>query len=142
TMLEVDMAFVAEYRAEHPETLTTLSVWIDGELRPNFEYAAAGTPCETIVGQMFRAYPAGLRDSFPDDADFAAMGVESYAGYPLADAGGAPLGVVAVVSRSPLGGVDRIESILQILAVRAAAEIPRARAELTARMAQATTPAH
>jgi len=77
TMLDVDMAFVAEYRAERPDTLETLAVWCDGELRPDFEYPSVGTPCETIVGPMFRAYPQGLREAFPTDADFVSMGVST-----------------------------------------------------------------
>src|SRR5690606_13331756 len=97
-----------------------------------------GRPCETIVGQMFRAYPVSLREAFPEDADFAEMGMESYAGSPLVDAGGAPLGLVAVVSRLPLAGIDRIESILQIFAVRAAAEISRTRAERSLRVSEAS----
>jgi PAS domain S-box-containing protein len=66
----------------------------------------------------------------------SSLGIEGYAGYPLNDLGGATLGLVAISSRMPLGRVDRIESVMQIFAVRAAAEIERLRADETLRMSE------
>ena len=51
--------------------------------------------------------------------------ISGYAGYPLVALDGTPLGLIAVVSRQPLAQLERIESMLQIFAVRAAAEIER-----------------
>ena len=65
---------------------------------------------------------------FPDDRDAEALGLESYAGFPLTDRHGQPLGTVGVASRKPLNHLERIESMLQIFAVRAAAELEQLRA--------------
>ena len=60
--------------------------------------------------------------------DVRLFGAESYAGLPLNDAQGQPLGTIGIVSRQPLVNVERIESMLRIFAGRAAAEIEQLRA--------------
>ncbi len=95
------------------------------EIRENFDYALAGTPCETVVGHEFRIYPSALRERFSGDPEFRELGFESYAGFPLTDSSGAPIGLISVISRKPMVNAEFIESILKIFAVRAAA---RARA--------------
>ncbi|MES1264450.1 MAG: PAS domain S-box protein, partial [Variovorax sp.] len=47
------------------------------------------------------------------------------AGYPLLALDGKPLGIISVISRKPLAQADRVESMLKIFAVRAAAEVER-----------------
>ena len=74
-----------------------------------------------MIGQQFRIYPQGLPQAFPLDADFARLGMESYAGYPLADTRGEPLGLIAAVSRRPIADPGFVESVMKIFAVRAAA---------------------
>ncbi len=56
---------------------------------------------------------------------FVRMGAESYAGHPLVALDGSPLGLVSVISRRPLTQLDRVEAMLKIFAVRAAAEVER-----------------
>jgi PAS domain S-box-containing protein len=113
-------------------------VWLDGEVRERFDYSIVGTPCETVVGRQFRLYPDRLGERFPLDADFAKLALQGYAGYPLNDARGAPLGLIAVVSRRPLPPGGPIESIVKIFAVRASAELERQRAEQALRESEAS----
>ncbi|HEV7799859.1 MAG TPA: ATP-binding protein, partial [Burkholderiales bacterium] len=96
----------------------------------------AGTPCSLVLGQSFRIYPSGLREAFPEDLDFAKLGLDSYAGFPLSDGSGKPIGLIAAVSRKPMLNAEFIESILKIFAVRAAAELERQRAEETLRRSE------
>ena len=58
-------------------------VYLDGEIRENFDYPKTGTPCSTVFAQSFRIYPSGVAKSFPEDDDLVKMGFESYAGFPL-----------------------------------------------------------
>jgi PAS domain S-box-containing protein len=129
TILKADIAFIALPEADEPCRLRMLAFFMDGTIRENFSYAARGTPCETVIGQQFRIYPSALSVLFPGDRDFADIGAESYAGFPLRDGRGMPLGLISVVARRPMVRADRVESILQIFAVRAAAEIERTRGE-------------
>ncbi len=114
-----------------------LAFHIDGQVRENFNYPMAGTPCETVVGHEFRLYPSKLRQLFPLDADFQKMGLESYAGHPLADAAGRPLGLIAVVARKPFQDPALVEATLRIFAVRVNAELERAAAAAALRASEA-----
>jgi PAS domain S-box-containing protein len=123
--LHVEQAFIARQDPADPAHLSMLARYQDGQVMHDFRYPVAGTPCETVLGQRFRAFPEHLQQHFPDDADVRAQGVESYAGFPLMASDGQPLGILAVTSRRPLAQLERVEAMLKIVAVRAAAEIER-----------------
>ncbi|MFO1206949.1 MAG: response regulator [Burkholderiales bacterium] len=129
TILKADVASIAVFADDSGERLRTVALFRDGRILPNVDYQMAGTPCADVVGREFRYYPAQARSRFPADSMMAGLGVESYAGYPLNDAAGTPLGNVAVMSRSPLASGELTESMLKIFALRAAAEIERGRAD-------------
>jgi PAS domain S-box-containing protein len=125
SLTHVEIAFVARHQRDDPDNLAVLAMIEDGQLVRPERYAVQGTPCSTVLGQQFRAYPRDLTQRFPDDIDARRQCLQSYAGYPLSTIDGAPLGIVAVASRRPMTQVERIESTLKIFAVRAAAEIER-----------------
>ena len=128
TILHVEVAFIARYEPAQPDSLRMLAMYYDGQILQDIRYSLAGTPCETVLGQRFRAYPSGLQAVFPEDQDARQQCTESYAGHPLVALDGSPLGIVSVASRRPLTQLDRVEAMLKIFAVRAAAEIERLRA--------------
>ena len=138
TTLKLDCAFIAVPSEEDSRTMHVLAFFLDGKIRENFEYPIAGTPCETVVGHAFRVYPSGLRAAFPVDLDFARLGFESYAGFPLSGSDGKPLGLISAVSRKPMSETEFIESILKIFSVRAAAELERLHAEQALRASEAS----
>ncbi len=137
TILEADAAFIA---APHDSdtAMRTQAMYLDGETRECFDYPKAGTPCERVLGQSFQIYASGVRETFPEDRDFAELGLESYAGFPLSDSSGKPIGLIAVASRRPMVNAEFVESILKIFAVRAAAELERQRADEVLRLSEAS----
>ena len=136
TILGVEFALVAALRPEDPDTLYMLAWYVDGEVRECFPYPLAGTACETVLGQGFKIYPDNVTELFPSDGDFRDFGIDSYAGYPLEDASGKPLGVISVLSRRPLQRRSFIESVMKIFAVRASAELERMQAEAALRASE------
>lgn len=132
TTLAADWVFIAT-RSSRPDYMHVLALWADGDIAENFDYALAGTPCETVVGQTFRFYPERLGEQFAGDEAFRRLGMDSYAGLPLDDAQGERLGLIAAVSRRPLGDPGVVESVLKIFAVRVVAEFERERMEQTLR---------
>jgi PAS domain S-box-containing protein len=136
-ILDCDVTFIATFGPDR-QTMRTLALWVDGALRENIDYDLEGTPCRLVVGREFQFYPERLTELFPADNMFAQMGVRAYAAFPLNDSAGQPLGLVAVVSRRPLGSRAFIESVLKIFAARAAAEIERQRADEARRRSEAS----
>jgi PAS domain S-box-containing protein len=138
TILGVDGAFIATIDPVQPGQLAMLAFHLDGATRENFSYPKVGTPCETVIGHGYRFYPERLRELFPSDLDFGKLGVESYAGHPLDDSAGRPLGLIAVISRHPLEHPTFVESVMRIFAVRVTSELERLAAAESARASQAS----
>jgi PAS domain S-box-containing protein len=137
-ILRVEMAFISRYESGEPQALRMLAMQSDQQMVQDVSYPIQGTPCEAVLGQRFRVYPDRLPELFPEDVDLHSQGIVSYAGCPLVGQDGTALGTVAIASRSPLLHVERIESVLQIFAVRAAAEIERMRATEALRRSEAS----
>jgi len=138
TSLGVDGAFIATLDEQQPGQMQVRAFHLDGATRENFSYEVRGTPCEKVVGHGFRHYPARLTDLFPGDSDFRDLGFDSYAGYPLADAAGRPVGLIAVVSRHPLEQPTFVESVMRIFAARVNTELARVAASEALRASQAS----
>jgi len=132
--LAVDLAFIALPTGADGRRLRMLAFCLDGKMVEDFEYPCDGTPCETVLGQTFRLYPDHLCERFPLDADFRNLGLECYAGYPLAGT----LGLIAVASREQFAHPDQVESLLKIFAARAVTEIERRRAAQALQTAEAS----
>ena len=140
TILEVD---ARAHRGARTRTrgsrMRVHAFYLDGEVAGELRLRRARTRrARRVVGQTFRIYPSGVRERFPTTPEFAKLGIESYAGFPLTDSAGAPIGLIAVISRRPMVNAEFVESILKIFAVRAAAELERQRAEETLRRSEAS----
>ena len=139
TVLHVELAFVSRPDRKDPDMLRILAQYRDGHTSHEAaSYRLQGTPCSAVYGQQFRAWPTGLRRHFAEDPQALLLGADSYAGVPLNDSAGAPLGVIAIASRRPLAQLERVESMLQIFAVRAAAELEQLRATEALRRSEAS----
>jgi PAS domain S-box-containing protein len=113
-------------------------MFVDGQVRENYDYALAGTPCEAVVGQGFRIFPSRLADQYPIDFVIRDPRAQSFAGYPLNDSHGRPLGLIAILARRPLEHPEFVESVLKIFAVRAAAELERVESQAALRASEAS----
>jgi PAS domain S-box-containing protein len=130
-------AWVTEFLPEG-QRLRALAFWLDGEWVADYEYRIAGTPCESVVVAAEPVYvQTNVIDAFPDDLDLKRFNFASYYGVPLCDVDGTVLGHLAVHDFGPLHMDERIESIMQIFAARASAELQRHRAEADVRAREA-----
>jgi PAS domain S-box-containing protein len=135
--LEADYAFIGELVEDKVKRIRTIAVCADGKNVGNFEYDLANTPCENVVEKGLCSYVSGVRQKFPNDYLLAEMGVEGYVGTQLFDTADNALGLVAVLYRQPVKNLKVAESMLQIFAVRASAELERRRAERALRESDA-----
>lgn len=129
--LKADYVFIGELIGENRGTVRTVAVHASDREMENFSFALAGTPCEKVISQGICRFESHVREKFPLDHVAVEMGVESYVGVPLFDSTGRVIGPMAILGRTPLEEIDLAEKMLRVFAVRAAAELERARSEKT-----------
>lgn len=127
--LEADYAFVGELTGRNLERVRTIAVWAEGKIADNFEYDLMGTPCKNVTTESLCSYASGVQCEFPQDELLRTMQVEGYVGTPLFDAHRRAFGLMVVLYRRPISHPRLVESMLNIFAVRAAAELERRRFE-------------
>jgi PAS domain S-box-containing protein len=103
----------------------TLAVYFDGKFEDNVAYTLKDTPCGEVVEKKVCCFPKGVRHLFPRDEALQEMKAESYVGIILWGAKGQPIGLIAVIGRQPLANRHSAESVLQLVALRAAGELER-----------------
>ena len=119
---EMEYAFVGRLSGEDWDRVTTLAVCTSLGLQENFAYDLKGTPCENVVVQGACSHRSNVARQFPDDLLLAEMGVESYVGVPLSDAGGRPLGIIVLLHTAALSDQKllRAEALLSMFQARVA----------------------
>jgi PAS domain S-box-containing protein len=124
--LHVKYAFIGQRRADDPEKIVTLFLVADNHLVDNIEYDLQHTPCEKVIyNNELCYYPQNVQQIFPLDTLLVEMGIESYFGTPLFNADGKTIGLMVIMDDKPLTHQKQIESMLQIFAARASAELER-----------------
>ncbi len=127
--LGMEYAFIGEVVEKKKDTARTIVLYVQGEIVENVEYSLKRTPSENVIGQQLCCYPKDVQKIFPQDELLAKWQVESYIGSPLWDSKGKPLGLIALMGQKPLFKSNHAETLLQILAVRAAQELEQNQSE-------------
>lgn len=126
--LDVSCVFVGETTTAAPGRITTLAVWEDGALRGTFEYPLSGTLCENVMSRECCHIESGAARRFPADKLLAQKGIDSYLGVPMRLASGVTLGLMVAMDTKPLAEPRLVQTLLQISAAQAAAQLERERA--------------
>jgi two-component system, cell cycle sensor histidine kinase and response regulator CckA len=129
-ILGADLTLIGEiFHRDQEAVVKTIAVCSDGELQKNFEYDLKGAPCEEVTNKGICSYPRGVAQLFPQDKGLQRRKIEAYVGVCLYDSRGRPIGIMAALYLKPLENVEFAQSVLQIFASRAAAEIDRKKSE-------------
>ena len=137
-ILGVGAAMITVFFDSRRTHMRSVAACLDGRSLAPFEYKVAASPCAGMVGQEFRYARDGVRPEFAPSSIFAKLEFDSYAAYSLTASSGEQLGMIVVMDRKPLGERALTEAMLKIFAVRAAAEIERARADEALRASAAS----
>jgi len=121
--LQIDFVIIG--KQIDSKRVKTIALYAKGATRKNIEYLLRHTPCENVVGGDICYYPQGIQQLFPLDEMLIEMGAESYLAIPLWDSRGEPLGLIALLDSKPMNHESRAKELLQIVAVRVAAELER-----------------
>ena len=126
----LDMFYVCIDRLEGDGlNARTLAVWCDGHFEDNVTYALKDTPCGEVVGQQVCCFPASVCQFFPRDQVLQDLQAESYIGVTLRSHDGRPIGLIAVIGRTPIENRPLAEKVLEAVAIRAAGELGRLQGE-------------
>ena len=109
-------------------TARTVAIYFDGDFEDNVAYTLKDTPCGDVVGRTICRFDRDVRHLFPQDIVLQDMKAESYVGTTLWGFEGKPIGLIAVISRTPLANPRLAESMLKMAAIRAAGELERQQA--------------
>lgn len=107
----------------------TLAIYYDGKWDENVKYTLKDTPCGDVVGNEVCLFPRNVRNLFPTDNILQEMKAEGYIGTTLWDTTGKAIGLIALISRKEINNPELAETVLKLVAVRAAAELERQDAE-------------
>ncbi len=111
----------------------TVAVWHDGHFEDNVNYELKDTPCGEVVEKSVCCYPANVCQFFPEDQVLQDLKAESYVGTTLFSHTGQPIGLIAVIGRTPIVNRSLAETTLALVAIRAAGEMERQQAEAALR---------
>jgi PAS domain S-box-containing protein len=124
---QVDYAFIGYF--SKPHHIKTTHVFAKGQLIDNFEYALTNTPCEAVFQtKTLCSYPKAVQQQFPLDQRLVDRQIDSYAGIPLFDANGVPIGIMVILDCQPFRHPKMVADLLRIFAGRVSAELERRQA--------------
>lgn len=103
----------------------TIAMCQDGKIVDNVTYDLADTPCQDVFSGELCYFPSGVQYEYPKDLMLQEMGAIAYAGVPLLDSKGTPIGILTILHDTPLEDRTVIESILKVFAPRSASELER-----------------
>jgi two-component system sensor histidine kinase/response regulator len=127
--LQVRYALITECVNQSRDRVRTLAFWTGENWSDNIEYDLAGTPCKNVIQGRTCYYPQQVQTLFPEDQDLVELNACSFLGIPLVDSNETVIGHLAVLDVKPMNCTPGQQSILQIFAARAAAELERQQVE-------------
>jgi formate hydrogenlyase transcriptional activator len=128
--LDVQCAIASELADQQKSRLRTLAIWAGHDWVENYEYDVADAPCGQVVREQHLFYcRERVQELFPRCDALKDLNAVSYMGVPLFHSSGQLLGNLCIIDNKHLADEQRARSVLEIFAVRAAAEIERKRAE-------------
>ena len=123
--LQVPMVFLAERVEEKFPIVHGVAFWHRDRFEEKFEYNCIGGPCEKV----FEGHPVylshGVQTQFPQNPTVKTLNLEGYCGTPLFNSEGDIVGNLAIMDHKPLSMNAQDQSLLQIFAARAGAELER-----------------
>ncbi|HYD29361.1 MAG TPA: PAS-domain containing protein [Azospirillaceae bacterium] len=121
--LKVEVAFIGVF--DEQGVVETVAVSEDGRVAHNFEYHADAAPGGDPRDHDIHFVTDRLDERLSPESALARWGAQTYLGKTLVDSANNPVGVIAVLARQPLEQPATARTLLDIFAVRAAAELER-----------------
>lgn len=128
-VLDADYAFIAQLDELQPNQAQTLTTLHRGRLLDNFVYDLRDSPFQDLLQGRVCVQQHSAFERFPADQQLQRWQIQSAIAAPLLDNIGMPLGVMVILSCTPLEDASLSQHLMHIFAIRAAAELQRKRSE-------------
>lgn len=119
-----DSAMVGELLQDQPPQISTLGRMTQTGLAENCKMKLIGTPGEQTLVDGYLCFRDRVREVFPQDHDLT-EGISAWAGQPLVDQTGRPIGLISAQWRESLADGFQPAAMLKLFASRAGAELER-----------------
>lgn len=130
--VDSDYAVVCEFTDGSRQRVKTVAAFAEGTLVENYQFNLSGTPFGTLLQEQgLVCHGSQLRSHYPDDHFVLNLQLDYFAGIPLSASNGDILGMMAIFGRNILPRQVEAETMLQLFALRAAAELERRQAAET-----------
>jgi len=126
---DIDFAFIGQQTETNSQIIESLAIYHHGEFLAPIIYSLDNVPCGTVVGKQAKAFPANLQSLYPDFPLLQQLNAEAYIGVPLFDSNKESIGVFGLINKTPIHQAERIKTLLEALATKAAYEIERLKNE-------------
>ncbi|MFA6332396.1 MAG: PAS domain S-box protein, partial [Methanoregula sp.] len=120
--LGTDGVMIGEIQPDK-QTVNVTYMLLDGKEVAGFTYTLQGTPCENVTEKGFCLYQDNVRELFPESRDLAEFNIRGYIGTPLRNSAGQVFGILCAVSKNPIIPAPTMQETMDIIAVKAVAEI-------------------
>ncbi|MDD1728624.1 MAG: PAS domain S-box protein [Methanospirillum sp.] len=128
--LSADCVMIGEITPDK-EHVHVLSMILDDKKVLDYSYQLKGTPSDEVIKKGFVFYPANSGVHFPDCKPLAGLQIQGYIGVPLKNSYGEIVGILSILSQNPFIDKIRVREVIDIIAVKAGADIERAHIEET-----------
>ncbi len=132
-LTNIDYVFIGklEQKGTNEFFIQSIALTAFGKLAENIQYPLPNGPCEQVIRGTLYSYPEKCRITFPKNQTLVQFNVEGYIGYPLFDADGNAVGLIAGMHEKIIEDPETVSAILKIVAKRAEIEMERIKHEET-----------
>ncbi|MEI7499163.1 MAG: PAS domain S-box protein [Bacteroidota bacterium] len=123
-LLKADVVLVGEITDDRKHA-RTVAVFNDGEVVDDFEFSLADSPFAPLLEGSLRIFREDLQKLFPEDYLLADLSLDAFAGIPLFDNNGKPIGFLVALYRQPIENISLADHALHFCASRVSAELDR-----------------
>ena len=120
--LGADCVMIGEIQPDG-QTVRVLFMLLDGKEVPDYSYTLEGTPCDHVAEKGFCMYPDNAIQLFPESRDLVELNIRGYVGTPLWNSERKVMGIICALFRNPVIKPPGMQEIMNIIAVKAAAEM-------------------
>ena len=135
-ILQTDRVLIAELDPPNGQRLRILACWTDGHLEAGAQVEFTTAFRLHVRDRNGWSYSTGVRAQASLAPIVGYLDAESCAGIPLVDGSGMLVGIIACANRLPFADAKQVTCVLRIVALRAAAELERRRAEEAVRVTE------